>query len=134
MAAPNANLLSFMSPNAKALPANLQQFIHSLQPPNRDCSLCLERFEAGAHGTHAGVRLGCGHWLGRRCLLAWVNRNNGISNTCPECRVRIFNRDDDPTPTTAARPAAAPITIPCPVLGSRAYSRQTISISIIQAV
>ena len=49
---------------------------------DESCGICLEGF--GQEGGEERVKLGCGHFMGRACLLEWLVEAE--TKTCPLCR------------------------------------------------
>ena len=67
--------------------------IGTLDPQERDCSICFETYHKKPSGStepsHRPVQLACGHVFGLRCLAAWVFSPN-FNNRCCYCKVRLI--------------------------------------------
>ncbi|KAF2008941.1 hypothetical protein BU24DRAFT_428922 [Aaosphaeria arxii CBS 175.79] len=65
------------------------QFVRSLTVPEEDCGICLQPYEIVSDG-HFPVRLPCGHWFGRRCIISSIERSTR-SDACPQCRRAMYS-------------------------------------------
>lgn len=67
-------------------------------PTDQQCSICLEKYGI-VLGSDAPAQLPCGHIMGAECLKKWLVR----SESCPQCRRRVFKRPGQPDEFTKER-------------------------------
>ena len=67
-------------------------------PYDQQCSICLEKY-GRVLDSDIPAQLACGHVMGAECLKKWFIR----SESCPQCRRRVFRRPDQPEEFTAER-------------------------------
>lgn len=81
--------------------AAISNFVRSLRPIDptslgsnlydQQCSICLEKYGIVLE-SDIPAQLACGHVMGAECLKKWFIR----SESCPQCRRRVFNRPEQP--------------------------------------
>ena len=67
-------------------------------PNDQQCSICLEKYGI-VLDSDAPAQLACGHIMGAECLKKWLIR----SESCPQCRRRVFKRPGQPDEFTKER-------------------------------
>lgn len=66
---------------------NREQFVRSLEVPEESCPICYEPYTSD--NNHESVRLACGHWVGKKCLLRSIEVAPS-PNRCPPCRDEMY--------------------------------------------
>ena len=68
-------------------------FLHSVNDSETEIHARMDSLNIDEHsqGLCVPIRLRCGHIVGDKCILAWVNHNlrRGLNGTCPICRTII---------------------------------------------
>lgn len=61
------------------------------EPEDQDCSICLSGYGTVSR-TDTPTQMPCGHIMGAECIEKWLK----VSETCPQCRRRVFTRPVEP--------------------------------------
>ncbi|KAH8728021.1 hypothetical protein GQ44DRAFT_737747 [Phaeosphaeriaceae sp. PMI808] len=66
----------------------MEQFINTQLHPAETCLICTEAFNI----DHQPVTLPCYHIFGHLCIKRWLRTNQANSNTCPSCRLVVYEK------------------------------------------
>lgn len=84
--AERAAILSFLRSLRKVNPKSL-----GAEPHDQDCPICLNEYGTVSQ-TDTPTQMPCGHIMGAECIEEWLK----VSETCPQCRRRVFTRPVEP--------------------------------------
>jgi hypothetical protein len=68
----------------------MENFINTELHPIHACLICTEAFSA----DHQPVTLPCRHIFGHECIKKWLRTGRGNNNSCPHCRLVIYQRPE----------------------------------------
>lgn len=67
-------------------PPVMENFIRTQLQATELCIICHDFFSE----THTPVVLHCRHILGKQCLINWLRRGRGNTQSCPHCREKLY--------------------------------------------